>query len=307
MKKIKNYFLSIGFLCWVATCNALTLNLPKQGDVVGEIKTQRLHLGETIFDFARENDVGYYELLEANPKLNPNHLGDGVPLVIPTRYVLPHVSREGIVINLAELRLYYFPPGGNIVMTYPIGIGRQGWDTPSGDFKIVEKTKDPVWHVPASIAKDAFQYDGTVLPKEVEPGPDNPLGQYAMRLNIPNYLLHGTNVPTSIGRRVSGGCIRMYPEDIESLFNAVPVDTPVKIINEPYKIGLEDHQLIMEAHQPLSEMRKEHKNQLQIVWEEAINHFIETQSTPMVVDWAKVNQVATRETGLPQVIGSHAT
>jgi L,D-transpeptidase ErfK/SrfK len=306
MKKIQRYFLAISLFFYMITSYGLTFNLLDGEDMVGETKTIRLGTGQALTDVARQYDVGYYELLEANPKLNPYYLPSGIPIVIPAQYVLPNVPHEGIVINLAELRLYYFPPNTQTVVTYPIGIGRQGWDTPTGTFKIIEKTKDPVWHVPASIAQDMLQY-GTVLPKEVAAGPDNPLGQYALRLSIPSYLLHGTNVPSSVGRRLSSGCIRMYPEDIEALFNQVSVDTPVRIINQPYKIGMQNTVLMMESHQPLSEMRRNYGSEIQSVWVDAIDNFIGNQAYPILVDWAQVNSVAKKENGLPEQIGYRTT
>lgn len=282
---------------------ALTFPLPPGNNaVVGQVKEIRLKPGDSLSQIARDNDIGYYELLEANPKLNPMRLVNGTPVLIPTQYVLPDSPRDGITINLAELRLYYYPVGQNVVVTKPISIGRQGWNTPEGTFKVVEKIDHPSWYVPKSIAAEAAK-QGVILPDVVPPGPDNPLGDYAMRLSLPNYLIHGTVEPTSIGRRVSSGCVRMYPEDIQELFSMVPVGTPVHIVNQPYKIGLVNNQVAMESHQPLSEMRAQIVGNPQTAWIDAVNQFASEQSTPLTINWQNVTQTAQAETGIPAVIG----
>jgi len=276
---------------------------PGDNAAVGQVKQIRLKPGDSLANIARANDIGYYELLEANPKLNPIRLVNGTPLVIPTQYLLPNAPRQGIVINLAELRLYYYPAGQNVVVTKPISIGRQGWNTPEGTFKVVEKIDHPSWYVPKSIAAEMAN-QGVILPAVVPPGPDNPLGNYAMRLSLPNYLIHGTVDPTSIGRRVSSGCVRMYPEDIESLFNMVPVGTPVQIVNQPYKVGLVNNQVAMESHQPLSEMRAQLGNMpAHTLWVNAVNQFAAQQAVPLTINWQDVSKTAQAETGIPMVVG----
>ncbi len=282
---------------------ALTFPLPP-GDnaVVGQVKEVRLKPGDSLSTIARNNDIGYYELLEANPTLNPMRLINGTPVLIPTQYILPDAPRDGIVINLAELRLYYYPAGQNVVVTKPISIGRQGWNTPEGTFKVVERIDHPSWYVPKSIAADMAS-QGIMLPPVVPPGPDNPLGEYALRLSMPNYLIHGTVSPDSIGRRVSSGCIRLYPEDIQELFSMVPVGTPVHIVNQPYKIGLVNNQVAMESHQPLSEVRAQISGDPKSLWVDAVNQFAGEQSTPLTINWKDVTQTAKAETGIPAVIG----
>ena len=302
MKFIISIMLSIAVFIFTSA-EALTYNLPATGiDTVGKVQHIRLASGQSLTDVARKYDIGYYELVEANPRVNPVHLVNGTPIIIPTRYVLPDAPRKGIVINLAELRLYYYPKDSDKVITMPIGIGRQGWDTPTGTFKITQKIKNPAWHVPKSIAEDMAQ-NGVILPKVVPAGPNNPLGQYAMRLSLPSYLIHGTTVPAGVGRRVSAGCIRMFPEDIKSLFAMVPSGTPVRIINEPYKLGYDGKQLVMESHKPLSEMRHKYSDNLQAIWVDAIDHFMAEQKTPTVVNWAQVDAVAKAQMGIPQSIG----
>lgn len=304
MKKLYGGVLASLLSAWAINCQALSFPLPPKGsDVIGQVQNIRLQSGETLTDVVRQNDIGYYELIEANPQLNPSHLMNGTPIIIPTRYVLPNAPREGIIINLAELRIYYYPKDSNQVFTYPIGIGRQGWDTPTGQYKIVEKIENPEWHVPKSIAEDNFKRYGIVLPEIMPAGPDNPLGNYAMRLNIPSYLIHGTVEPASVGRRVSAGCIRMLPEDVESLFQIVPQGTKVTIVNQPYKIGWDGDNLVMESHKPLSEMRKEYAENIQSLWIQAIDSFIASQKAQTTLNWDLIDSVAKAQTGIPVDIG----
>lgn len=305
VKTFKNKYLifslSLFSLLFFSSSEALVLALQTGTDVVGNVQHISFKEGETLSSIARQYDIGYYELLEANPHLNPYYLKNGMQINIPTQYVLPSEKHEGIIINLAELRLYYFPKDSNTVITTPLAIGRQGWDTPEGTFYIMEKIKNPTWHVPKSIAADLAKY-GETLPASIPPGPDNPLGAYALRLNVPSYLLHGTNVPTTIGRRISAGCIRLYPEDIALLFGKTQVGTPVRIINEPYKIGFNGKAIVMEAHAPLSEIREKNLD-LSNLWKNQINQFVSTQDLPMKIDWKMVDYIAHLQAGIPAQIG----
>jgi L,D-transpeptidase ErfK/SrfK len=228
-------------------------------DVVGELQVIRARHEDTFLDIARAYDIGYDELVAANPGVDPWLPGAGTRIVLPTQFVLPDAPREGIVLNLAAKRLFYFPkpaPGDpREVITHPIGIGREGWQTPLGATKVVAKQKDPVWVVPASIRREHAEA-GDPLPARVGPGPDNPLGRYALRLGFPSYLIHGTNKPDGIGMRVSHGCIQLFPEDIESLFGLVPVGTPVRIVNQPHLAGWRGDNLYLEVHPPLEDDRR---------------------------------------------------
>ena len=181
---------------------------------------------DTLSDIARRFNLGYDEVVNANPGVDP--VAARAParrIVLPTQFVLPDAPHEGIVVNLAALRLYYFPKAAKSeprqVITYPIGIGMVGWATPTGTTKIVSKRKDPFWTPPASVRKE-HAAEGDILPARVPPGPDNPLGAFAMNLGWPSYLMHGTNKPAGVGMRASHGCIRLYPEDIATLFQAAP-------------------------------------------------------------------------------------
>lgn len=210
----------------------------------------------TFSDLAREYGLGYDELVAANPEVDPWLPGEGTPVLLPTQFVLPDVPREGIVLNIAAKRLFYFPAAADgesqVVMTYPIGIGRVGWETPLGSSAVVSKARDPHWYVPASVRAE-HEALGNPLPSVVPPGPDNPLGKHVLKLDIPGYLIHGTNQPYGVGMRVSHGCVRLYPENIELLYELVDVGESVSIINEPYLTGMLDGAIYFEAHEPLED------------------------------------------------------
>jgi L,D-transpeptidase ErfK/SrfK len=204
--------------------------------VLGELQTTHARHEDTLADIARRFDVGYDELHRANPGVDPWLPGEGTTIVLPTLFVMPDGPRDGLVVNVAAMRLFYFPKAAKgaprTVVTYPIGIGKIGWATPIGSTKVVSKRKGPVWTPPASVRKE-HAANGDPLPARVPAGPDNPLGAYAMNLGWPSYLIHGTNKPPGVGMRASHGCIRLYPEDIESLFGEVAVGTKVTVVNQP--------------------------------------------------------------------------
>jgi L,D-transpeptidase ErfK/SrfK len=232
--------------------SAATYELPADGsDVVGEVSTVTAKFDDTLINLARRHDIGYQDIVRANPDVSVWVPGEGTEVVIPTRYVLPAGPRSGVVLNIAEYRLYYFPASKGdepaVVMTYPISIGRMDWETPLGNTKVISKVTDPSWYPPKSVRAE-HAAEGRPLARIVPAGPDNPLGKHAMRLGLPGYLIHGTNRPAGVGMRVTHGCLRMFPEDIRYLFNYVAVDTPVRIINEPVKIGWQGDALVLEAH-----------------------------------------------------------
>jgi L,D-transpeptidase ErfK/SrfK len=213
--------------------------------LIGANKTYTIKDKETLVELAREYDIGYQEIVAANKDIDPWVPENGTEIIVPTRWILPDILDEGIIINLAEMRLYYFfsVNKNRYVKTYPIGIGRQGFNTPTGSFKITAKIKNPVWHVPGTIREEDPE-----LPAFVPPGPDNPLGKYWLQLSINGYGIHGTNRPYGIGRRVSHGCIRLYPEDIEVLFKLLQRGTTVKIVDDPVKAGMYDNKIYIEVH-----------------------------------------------------------
>lgn len=229
--------------------------LPEEGSVIGESYTITVEEGDTLIDIAREHNVGYEEIRMANPDVSIWAPFADTEVTIPARRVLPDTKRDGIVINLSELRLYYFSEPG-VVETYPISVGREEFSTPVGVTKTTIKVKDPAWSPPASMRREAAAR-GEPAPSVVPAGPDNPLGRHAILLGIPSYLIHGTNKPEGVGMRVSRGCIRMFPEDIESLYERVPSGTRVNIIDQPFKAGwTADGELLAQSYPALEENRE---------------------------------------------------
>ena len=224
--------------------------------VVGAPQIVYTDAENTFSDLAREYGLGYDELVAANPDVDPWLPGDRTPVLLPTQYIVPDVPREGIVLNIAAKRLYYFPKvaegHAQTVLTYPIGIGRVGWETPVGTTEVVSKAADPHWFPPASVRQE-HAAAGNPLPSVVPPGPDNPLGAYVLKLDMPGYLIHGTNQPYGVGMRVSHGCVRLYPENIELLYSLVETGETVRIVNEPYLLGWHNGELYFEAHAPLED------------------------------------------------------
>lgn len=227
-----------------------------QQSVVGVPQVVFTRDTDTLADLARTYGLGYDELIVANPDVDPWLPGENTAVLLPTQFVLPDVPRKGIVLNIASRRLFYFPevPEGQatIVKTYPIGIGRVGWETPLGATQVVAKAKDPHWYVPLSVRKEHAEL-GDPLPSVIPPGPENPLGHRVLKLEMPGYLIHGTNQPFGVGMRVSHGCVRLYPENIEYLYELVEVGEAVNIINEPYLVGQLDEEWYFEGHAPLED------------------------------------------------------
>ena len=234
---------------------------PETDDVVGELQVTKVQGEDTFSDIARRFNLGYEEIVRANPGVDPWLPGVGREIVLPTQFVLPNAPREGLVINLAQLRVFYYPKHKEgepqTVVTHPIGIGKVGWSTPEGTTKVVGKTKNPTWFPPASVRKE-HREAGDPLPARVPPGPDNPLGAYKMTLGWPSYLIHGTNKPYGVGMRSSHGCIRFYPEDIARLFDKIPVGTKVTVVNQPFVFGWHDDAMYVQAFPVLEDDTREH-------------------------------------------------
>lgn len=327
MRPFAAAFLLLGF--WVAPCaHAEIYELPPDGnDVVGAVAVVTARQEDTLVDIARRHGVGYEDIVRANPGVSVWLPGEGTQIVLPTRYVLPAVPRRGMVLNLAEYRMYYFPapkPGEPpVVMTYPISIGRMDWETPVGVTHIDSKVRNPSWTPPQSV-RDEHAADGRPLPRVVPPGPGNPLGAFAMRLALPGYLIHGTNKPAGVGMRVSHGCIRMFPEDIEYLFAHIAVDTPVRIINEPVKMGWEDDRLVLEAHPVLAVMppgepaadtedsARSEIEQAKLADEHVVRSPLTSVTEQFVaatgsragqLDWSLVETIVDRSDGIPAEVG----
>jgi L,D-transpeptidase ErfK/SrfK len=279
--------------------------LPPEGtDVVGGIQVATAGADDTLLDIARRYDLGYGEISAANPGVDLWLPGAGTRVALPTQFVLPDAPRDGLVLNLASMRLFYYPkpePGmPAVVITHPIGIGREGWKTPEGRSRVTQKIANPTWTVPASVRREHAK-NGDPLPAVIPPGPDNPLGNFALRLSLPSYLIHGTNKPYGVGMRVSHGCVRLYPEDIARLFPQVPVGTPVRIVNQPYLAGWRDGLLYLEAHQPLAEQAKGWNGSLAAM-ERAVR--AKAAQSPTIVNWDKARKTALEVRGIPIPISS---
>lgn len=274
-------------------------NVPSNGDIVGTNVITKVKAGESLNSIAYNYDVGYEELVSANPGVDFYNLRVGQKIVLPMQHILPPKQyRNGIVINVAELRLYYFNNGE--VMTYPVALGREGWRTPIGKTSVYRKEEQPTWNVPPTVKQYVLENHGKQLPNVVPPGPDNPLGDYAIYLTLNGYLIHGTNDNRSIGRLVSSGCIRMYNKDVSQIFPTVERGTPVYIIYYPNKVGWSDNKLYLESYKPVSHEQGIYQSQ-----EVPVNDLIKqaTTETPAAVNWNEVAETTARETGIPSPIG----
>jgi L,D-transpeptidase ErfK/SrfK len=266
-------------------------------EIVGYAQKVTVGKEDTLPDIARRFDVGYEEILLANPGVDPWLPGVGREVVVPTQFILPAAPHEGVVVNVAAMRIFYFPPHKKgeqaVVYTHPIGIGRVGWKTPEGTTKIISRTKDPVWVVPKSV-RDEHAEDGEKLPAVVPAGPDNPLGQYMFRLTWPSYLIHGTNKPYGVGMRSSHGCIRLYPEDIAVFFDLIPIGTKVTVVNQPYLFGSRDGTLYLQAYAVMEDDSRDwDKNRKRL-----LGHLLspklqkEISAQDNAIDWQRVGDLA---------------
>jgi L,D-transpeptidase ErfK/SrfK len=264
---------------------------------------------DTLTDIARRFNIGYEEILRANPGVDPWLPGAGREVVLPTQFVLPDAPHEGIVINIAAMRLYYFPPHKagepQVVYTHPIGIGKVGWATPEGTTRILRRQKDPVWRPPVSVIKE-HKENGDDLPAVVGPGPDNPLGRHAFYLAWPGYLIHGTNKPAGVGLRSSHGCIRLYPEDIAELFDQVPIGTRVHVVNQPYVFGFDHGQLVMQSFGSLEDDRRDWKKAQARLLARSLGPDIqkELKTRGLSVDWDLVLAMAHEPRGVVVAVTS---
>jgi L,D-transpeptidase ErfK/SrfK len=268
------------------------------GKAIGALAFYDTRPSDTLMDVARSYDLGFTQLMAANRGINPWMPPIGARIKLPNVYLLPNVPRQGIVIDLAAQRLYYFPPGKSTVESYPIGIGVIGATTPVGTSRVTAKVANPVWYPPPSIRAERPE-----LPQSIPPGPDNPLGAYALRLGWPAYLIHGTHKPDGVGRNVSHGCIRLYPEDIERLFQEVAVGTEVRVVNDDVKVAWVGDQLYVEAHP-----NKEQSDELDIegtLTPTAPPADLQMRVTAAAgnqirrIDWSIVRRVVTERTGIP--------
>jgi L,D-transpeptidase ErfK/SrfK len=310
-----------------ATAQAAEFWIAEGDEVFGEVRIVEARYEDTFIALARTHNVGYEELREANPGVDAWLPGEGTKITIPSLYVLPRAPQRGMIVNVAELRLYYFPgesgtppagvaPGSRRVITHPISTGRMDWSTPLGVTTITAKVANPSWYPPQSI-RDEHAARNDFLPRVVPPGPDNPLGKHSMRLGLPGYLIHGTNRPSGVGMRVTHGCVRMFPEDIEALYKIVPVGTAVNIVNQPVKIGwTADGTLYLEAHPALRESSVD--GEIVAAAAAAAGTVAPTQESPLTslmrayiaateerrveFDWDAAERVAQRGSGIPEAV-----
>jgi L,D-transpeptidase ErfK/SrfK len=306
---MRHALLSLSIL-WLAAAGsparASTFPLPEDGStLIGQDESVTTVYEDSLPDLAQRYSLGYYEISRANPGVDVWVPGAGKHLTLPGRRILPPGPREGIVVNLPEHRLYYYPKARKgekpIVITYPVSIGKMDWRTPLGETRIVAKVRNPPWYPPESVRKE-HEERGDYLPKVVPPGPDNPLGNFAMRLGVGSgsYLIHGTNNPVAVGMAVTHGCIRMYPEDVGALFPLVPVGTKVRLINEPVKVAWVEGKLLLEAHPPVDAEGQSVEPDLQVL-EPLLDQVLGTDTA--AIHWDLARDTLQHATGMPTLVG----
>ncbi|HYL71037.1 MAG TPA: L,D-transpeptidase family protein [Candidatus Dormibacteraeota bacterium] len=284
--------------------------LPTDGSsVVGEDASLQTVYEDTLPDLAHRYSLGYYEIIRANPSVDVWLPGAGTKVTLPGRRILPAGPREGLVVNLPEHRLYYYPkPNPHeqpVVITYPVSIGKIDWRTPLGDTHVIAKIRHPAWYPPESISKE-HEANGDPIPKVVPSGPDNPLGDFALRLAAGNgeYMIHGTNNPTAVGMAVTHGCIRMYPEDVAALFALVPIGTRVRLVNEPVKVAWVAGQLLLEAHPPVDAEGQSIEPDVEML-SQKLDQALGSNSAAIHWDLARATLAAA--SGIPTLVGLAAT
>jgi L,D-transpeptidase ErfK/SrfK len=292
-------------LAW-QSAHASVFSLPEDGStVIGEDSAVTTVYEDSLPELAERYSLGYYEIIRANPKVDVWVPGAGKHLTLPGRRILPPSPREGIVVNLPEHRLYFYPKPRQgeapVVITYPVSIGKMDWRTPLGETRIVSKVRNPSWYPPESVRKE-HEERGDPLPKMVLPGPDNPLGNFAMRLGVGSgsYLIHGTNNPIAVGMAVTHGCIRMYPEDVAALFPLVPVGTKVRLINEPVKVAWVGGQLLIEVHPPVDAEGQSVEPDLQVL-EPLLDQVLGNDTA--AIHWDLTHETLKAATGMPTLVG----
>jgi L,D-transpeptidase ErfK/SrfK len=297
---------------FASTSEATVYELPPDGSaVVGTDGHMTTVYSDTLLDIARRNSLGYYEIIRANPGVDMWLPGNGTDIMLPGRRILPAGPREGIVVNLPEHRLYYYPKPKKgekpVVITYPVSIGKMDWKTPIGETRVIQKEKHPVWNPPEGVRKEHLANGDPLPPGPVKAGPDNPLGDYAMRLAAGGgtYLIHGTNNPMAVGMAITHGCVRMYPEDVAALFPLIPVGTKVWLVNDPVKVAFSDGELLMEVHPQVDEegqntAAEPDLNLLSSKLDEALGN------TTAAIHWDFAKQALQAANGIPTVVGLQA-
>lgn len=308
-KKIKLVGFLMAVICGHAAI-AQTYLYNVEEDVIGNISIHTIQEGDNFLQLAQRFRVGFNELVDANPDVDPWIPEQDIQIIIPTQYVLPNTNRQGVVINLAELRLYHFHEleGDTAsVSTYPISIGKsEQWQTPLAYTRVTSKIANPNWYPPASIRKE-HEENNDPLPEVVPPGPDNPLGNYKIGLELSGYLIHGTNVPEGIGMRVTHGCIRLHPIGIEKLFNDIKVNTPVTIINQPYKVGWKENKLYVETHSEIEEQEKAASRNLTEFVQMVVAKTKDIEQQNFEILWDLGYQEARQKRGVPFLMSTNSS
>ncbi|SRR5579883_570855 len=299
-KKVAKFLSALALVVSSQTFAAVYNVPPSNESLIGKMQYNVAVQGDNVITVTQRYDIGHNAFESANPYLDLGRgFNSGTPFQIPTQHLLPDQPREGIIINLPEMRMYYFPEGSHQVYTYPIGIGKVGKTIPITRTSVARKTVNPTWTPPDDIRAFDLQ-QGIVLPKVMPAGPDNPLGPYAIYTRIPTYLIHSTIFPESIGTRASFGCIRMYESDIKDFFPSIKKGIPIVIINSPVKIGWQDDRLYMEAHPPL----EEHNNHYDASLPGMVHMILEaSKNQPMLIDWQMVSYMAEERDGMPHEVG----
>ncbi|HEY0341771.1 MAG TPA: L,D-transpeptidase family protein, partial [Steroidobacteraceae bacterium] len=303
----------LSLLLWgvlAGTSQATVYEIPTDGSsVVGADNHMSAVYQDTLLDIARRNSLGYYEIIRANPGVDMWLPGAGTDITLPGRRILPPGPREGIVVNLPEHRLYYYPKPKKgekqVVITYPVSIGKMDWKTPIGETRVIQKEKHPNWYPPEGVRKEHLA-NGDPLPAVVKAGPDNPLGDYAMCLAAGGgtYLIHGTNNPMAVGMAITHGCVRMYPEDVAALFPLIPVGTKVWLINEPVKVAFADGELLMEAHPPVDEEGQNTSEPNVDLMAQKLDQVL--GNTTAAIHWDFAKEALQAANGIPIVVGLQA-
>lgn len=284
------------------SAHALSFELPNnESTLIGTTQDTETLGGDTLATLGRRYEIGIFELIEANPTLKMDQVfAANEKVLIPSAFLLPNAAHKGIVINLSELRLYFYVPNSRTVMTFPVGVGRTDWDSPLGETYIYRKKADPTWTPTQHILESSLER-GVTLPKHVLPGPENPLGPYALYTPIPAILIHGSNDASGIGRRSSSGCIRLQPEAIESFFDLVPIHLSVTFVDEPVKTGWLNNDFYLEVHTPLDETLEQDSHSLTTKMQQAIQAAVANRAAR--IDWELANRVTAEKRGYPVKIG----
>ena len=295
----KSFLYFIPLFYFLNTTHAASVfDLEENIEIVGQAEIITAVYEDTLIDLARTHNLGFSEIVMANRTVDKWLPGAGTIIRLPKKFIIPnHSFQDGIIINLPEYRGYYMNNGK--LITFPVGIGRMDWTTPLGKSKVDLKLENPSWYPPKSVQQE-YKQRGEYLSPVVPPGPQNPLGKLAMRIDIPGgYFIHGTNKPDGVGMQVSHGCIRLFPEDIKQIFSLIKVNTPVMIVDQPFKIGILGDEILLEIHETLS--IDDARNNFDYI-QSMVKNFLSINGIHSTVDWTTVKAIFEEKTGIPSMI-----